>query len=139
MFLVLVVIGEVGAIVVLKAPIGVQSLLVTFVQGVRQRAVGGDVPAHGRQHRQLPPDVAGGLGPFIAHPAALVKDQVHEEAGGHVRTLAHKVAAQGLLGPVVGPDEVPGGVVVVKALFRGGVQVHPQLLIGPARACGRRR
>lgn len=130
LFLILVVIGEVGAVVVLKAQIGVKGLPVLPIQGVRQGAVGGDVAAHSGQHRQLPPDVAGGLGPFVAHPAALVKDQVHEEAGGHVGTLPYKVVAQGLLGRVVGPDEVTGGIVVVKALFRGGVQIHPQLLVG---------
>ena len=54
---------------------------------------------------------------------------IHQEAGGQVRALPHKVTAGDLLGRGVCPDGVPGGIIIQKALLGGGVQADAQGLV----------
>ena len=59
----------------------------------------------------------------------MVKEHRHEVAGGDHFALTGKIAAQKLLGRVVGPDEVGGGVEIPAALGGALQNVDAHLLV----------
>ena len=87
-------------------------------------------PAGGVEDGKGPGGLPLGLHIGGALPAAELENFVHQEAGGEIRAFSHKVMAQSLLGGRVGPDGVPGGVVVQEPFGGGGVQGDPQGLVG---------
>ena len=86
------------------------------------------------------PPGGGGDGEYLHHlihslhepgavPAQLLKDQVHEVARRDRRSLPRQIMSDDLLCRVVGPDEIPGGVPLIKPIIPAGVDVHAHLVI----------
>ena len=65
-------------------------------------------------------------------PAALVEEDIHQEAGADIGAGADEVGPEDGLCGIIGPDEVVGGVVVVKALLPLGADIDAQGVIGDA-------
>ena len=93
-------------------------------EGVSVGCLGGvedGVPGH---------DLIGQLHVARPFPAALPEEDVHQEAGADLGTLAHQLGAEGRLGGVVGPEEVLRGVVIAEALVAAAADVDAQGIIG---------